>query len=86
MDAAKAKSFEKTCDSKVQGKKVSVTFECASNLAQAIEDEARARKSSISSVIRMALEIMLSPRLLNSNMIGIPATQKASQNLNRSRD
>lgn len=53
-------SFEKS-------RSLSITFECSEALAKAIEDEAKARLTSVSSILRMALEGMLKPRLLENN-------------------
>lgn len=43
---------------------ISITFQCSKALAKAMEDEAKARLTSVSSILRMAIESMLRPRLL----------------------
>lgn len=55
--------------------RLSITFECPESLAKAIEDEAKARLTSVSSILRMAVESMLRPRLLKCNKDDIEASQ-----------
>jgi len=62
-----AKGLPEPAAKRLFDEKVSMTFECSSPLAKAVEDEAKARNVSISAVLRMALEHMLGPRLHYGN-------------------